>query len=361
MKHLLPRLAALLLCTVAPVAFAASDSNYEILGPGGAGGIFNCDVSPLDPNFMLVCCDMTGCYRSYDGGHTWTLMNWKYLDSCVSVRAYFHPKNPNIVVWRGFITRDKAMTWQRLADRKAEPWGNITHSACSADDQPVIFVGSVQGTWCSEDDCKTWKQIIKGACGGIQILADNTAYAVGGNTLYRWTVRRGEPAAVPNTGIHEEIKALAIGGTQAQHTVHVVAGTKLLTSADSGNTWKTTLTKPDLADVVMARNQEKAAYACDKMNVYVTKDNGAVWTSTFQYGKNAPHTWIQKEMYWGYYIVPGGLGCGQGNPEIVTMSSQAELYISTDFGATWTPRHTKELGPLPDGGGTRLQLSLIHI
>ena len=33
---------------------AADDGLFEVLGPGGAGGIFGCSASPVDPDFMLV-------------------------------------------------------------------------------------------------------------------------------------------------------------------------------------------------------------------------------------------------------------------------------------------------------------------
>ena len=41
---------------------------WEVIGPGGGGGIFLPTISPHDANLLLVSCDMTGAYISHDGG-----------------------------------------------------------------------------------------------------------------------------------------------------------------------------------------------------------------------------------------------------------------------------------------------------
>jgi len=56
---------------LAGAAAPVDDSAYENIGMGGSGGIFAPGASPVDPDFMLTCSDMTGCYRSDDGGRTW--------------------------------------------------------------------------------------------------------------------------------------------------------------------------------------------------------------------------------------------------------------------------------------------------
>lgn len=48
---------------------------WQVLGPGGGGAQFNPTVSPVDPNLVLVNCDMTGAYISLDGGDSWRMFN----------------------------------------------------------------------------------------------------------------------------------------------------------------------------------------------------------------------------------------------------------------------------------------------
>ncbi|HEX3106923.1 MAG TPA: hypothetical protein VHQ22_21000, partial [Terriglobales bacterium] len=55
-RHLL----AVLLFTGA--AFAARPGDFQVVGPGGGGAMFNPTVSPHDPNTVLISCDMTGSY-----------------------------------------------------------------------------------------------------------------------------------------------------------------------------------------------------------------------------------------------------------------------------------------------------------
>ncbi|MHB8654860.1 MAG: hypothetical protein ACYDA9_13380 [Terriglobia bacterium] len=60
----------------APTRFAAQRFDaWRILGPGGGGAQFYPAVSPLNPNLVLVACDMTGAYISHDGGNSWRMFN----------------------------------------------------------------------------------------------------------------------------------------------------------------------------------------------------------------------------------------------------------------------------------------------
>ncbi|MCE5271491.1 hypothetical protein LLH00_09445 [bacterium] len=74
---------------------------WQVIGPGGGGGIFKPTVSPHDPNLMLAHCDMTGAYISYDGGD-----NWRMFYTCNVPEAFeFDPVDPNViyVAARGFL------------------------------------------------------------------------------------------------------------------------------------------------------------------------------------------------------------------------------------------------------------------
>src|SRR5438045_4922987 len=59
----------------AALAFAGAPryDRWEVIGPGGGGGIFLPTISPHDANLLLVSCDMTGAYISHDGGRSWRM------------------------------------------------------------------------------------------------------------------------------------------------------------------------------------------------------------------------------------------------------------------------------------------------
>src|ERR1700726_4779730 len=49
--------------------------DFKIIGPGGGGAMFHPQISPHDPNTVLVNWDMTGAYTSHDGGKSWRMFN----------------------------------------------------------------------------------------------------------------------------------------------------------------------------------------------------------------------------------------------------------------------------------------------
>ena len=65
--------------TFITAAFAQRPGNFSVVGPGGGGAMFRPVVSPLDPNTVLVACDMTG--RSEE--HTSELQSRRYISYAV--------------------------------------------------------------------------------------------------------------------------------------------------------------------------------------------------------------------------------------------------------------------------------------
>jgi hypothetical protein len=70
-------------------------------------------ISPHDPNVVLVGCDMTGAYITYDGGQSWRMIN---LGSVVSSFA-FDPVHPDVIyaanpaLWR---SSDRGRSWRMV-------------------------------------------------------------------------------------------------------------------------------------------------------------------------------------------------------------------------------------------------------
>ena len=44
-------------------------------GYGGGGAMFYPAVSPFNPEFAFVACDMTGSFVTYNGGGSWRMFN----------------------------------------------------------------------------------------------------------------------------------------------------------------------------------------------------------------------------------------------------------------------------------------------
>lgn len=338
----------------APISAQPGEKNpgtkpmYETIGMGGAGGIFEPGASPVDPQFLLCTSDMGGCYRSDDGGKSWRMIHYKQISSAQGCKPCFHPKNVNIVVWKDRITYDKGRTWQPLA-KGNPPWGNaVTHVALSGGEVPAVYVGNEAGLWGSLDGCKSWKSMVKGACGGITILPDGNAYAGVDGALYTWVPGKSEPTRVKSEDVTEKIKAVAAGGPVGSHTIHLVVEGGVYTSNDSGKTWRMSFRREGIADVVMSVNQAAVAYARDAHEVFVTRDGGRTWNGTFKNNPNLEHGWIQTEFSWGFAFLRT-LNVCPSNPDIVMVTTPGDIYISRDAGGSWRQAIDKRVGDAPDG------------
>ena len=86
---------------------------WRVLGPGGGGAQFNPTLSAVDPNLVLVSCDMTGSYVSHDGGDSWRMFNLR------DVTRFFvlDPLDANIIYAANdglYRSRDKGKTWELI-------------------------------------------------------------------------------------------------------------------------------------------------------------------------------------------------------------------------------------------------------
>lgn len=86
------------------------NDTWGFTGAGGGGAMFNPTVSPHDPDYAYVRCDMTGAYVTYNGGDSWRMFNLRS-----PVRWFiFDPKNVNVIYANSialFRSTDRGKTW----------------------------------------------------------------------------------------------------------------------------------------------------------------------------------------------------------------------------------------------------------
>ncbi len=104
---------ALILFVIATASWAARPGDFQIIGPGGGGAMFNPTISPHDENTVLVSCDMTGAYITHDAGRSWRMFNLRG-----TVRFFvFDPIDPKVIyayvtgLWR---STDGGETWNLI-------------------------------------------------------------------------------------------------------------------------------------------------------------------------------------------------------------------------------------------------------
>jgi hypothetical protein len=134
---------------VALALFAAGSltahAGWTPVGLSGGGAMFGPAISPADPQRMMLHCDMSGAYRSADGGRNWTLIHADQLQGNITCRPAFHPRDAMVAVsphgWssRLRITRDGGSTWTELGDLGGSPQGEVVIVAANA--RPPVLRG----------------------------------------------------------------------------------------------------------------------------------------------------------------------------------------------------------------------------
>lgn len=356
---------ALVIC-IGPNALGGQKA-FTVTGIGGAGGIFTPSVSPYDPKLMFCSSDMSGCYRSTDGGKTWTMLSYRQIrQGCFAYPFYV---SDDVILWAShstlMLSRDKGITWKTAG--ASRPWGGgpideIAGIALEPKGQVnlntlILFVGTREGLWHSDDGGKTWQRCVpESGCTAILPLGDYV-YAAVGNKFYvsgdrgrTWTLRRidelrGNYFTCLTAAIGEDGETVFFG------TVDKVGTVK---SVDAGKTWKVVQSFDNQNLVVMSANQIEVAYVAQSARrkaekVWKTADGGETWDLCFHMKQgpkqNVELSWVQKDIHWSYILTRNGIAVDPNNPKTVLLTTQGELYISHDGAKTWKQRVNAEVEP----------------
>ena len=94
-------------------------NGWRIIGPGGGGALYVPTIHPNNPDIALVSCDMTGAYRTENGGQTWTEINLKARPFAFA----FDPSHP-ATVYAGatglYRSDDGGYAWRLIFPRPGQ-------------------------------------------------------------------------------------------------------------------------------------------------------------------------------------------------------------------------------------------------
>jgi photosystem II stability/assembly factor-like uncharacterized protein len=334
-----------LLCGFVP----AQEKKFEVLGIGGAGGMYTPMASPFDPDLMFISCDMSGTYRSTDGGKRWSVIDYHQINSSLGCYPYFVK---DAILWVSGsavkISRDKGATWQS-ASPEPLPWKSPVKRLAAVDPGQgkdlIIFAGTKEEMWRSADGGKTYEKALDGDCFAILPLGTKVFASAGAPQVSEDEGKTWRKLDVPELK-GKTFMALA-GAKDANGSVLIGSafGIGVLRSTDEGKTWGLVVDKYDDQNVMfMPANQTKVAYAAQSggswcRKVWKTSDGGATWQECFFMIANAKNnvqpSWVQTALRWDYYITPNGLGYCPSDPNLVLLSTQGDFYISRDGAKTW--------------------------
>lgn len=375
---------AFLFCST---AFASAGS---FIGPGGGGSFFEPTVSPLDPNRVLVACDMTDGYFSETGGKSWRSFNLRGR-----IRFFaFDPKNPKVLyaksmgLWR---SQDAGITWSLVYPDPREVTGiemrgdhageqlitsatrpPIQALAIAPENSRTLFAafGNQQATWfsISTDFGRTWKEHTPLPRGTRRLLVDPTPgvevpdiYAIGKVSMAARL--RGKWVEVRSPAGAKELSDLAAGfSAKRLAKLYLVADGELFVSSDSGTTWeKSSLpgkaevcaiaASPDHPEIAYASfenlNESAGDSAATYLGVARTEDGGATWKLVRKESgsehKALGDDWIGEFFGSGYAGTPIALVVAPHHPMTVYSTDAGRVLRSDDGGEQWRAIYSSRL------------------
>ncbi len=345
------RVAGLMVFLALTAAACAQEfkEKWEVTGMGGAGGMYTPTISPFDKNLMFLSCDMSGSYRSADGGKSWQLIHFLQLRSSRECRPAFLDKKT--VYWAEDsslrVSSDAGVTWKAVAG----PWKETITSIAVGAGQ--LCVGGSGGAWASGDAGKTWSKLGDGACAGIAIVGDAVYTANKGKISQSRDLGKTSRDITPEQAKGNVVISFAgtMGGPRQAQTypalLAVIDKVGTVKSTD-GEHWEVVQKWEGQKDVLLPANQSNVAYAAQEggHEVWRTGDGGKTWKSIFHMGgqRNVELAWTQTFLKWDYSISHLGIGIDPSDPNVVMMTSEGDFYRSNDGGGKWFQCQNEPVG-----------------
>ncbi len=356
------------------LAFPGSP-RWTILGPGGGGAQFIPTISPHDPNWVLVACDMTGSYLTENGGKSWRMFN-------LAGRSFgfvFDPRDRNTIyvlgtgLWR---STDAGKTWHlivpdpktivriRMPDDHASlnfdtatgPAPRVRALAVDPEDSRVLYASWGSALHISRDYGVSWQRVRSLPEDAVEIHIDprsprqqRTLYVVGRRFLGlsrggQW--RDGKLPAGTEDFIDVSAGFPKAGGPLV---IYGITGKGVFISEDVGQSWRSASPVPAVfqaiatsqwnADVayVSYRNWEQGGKRW--FGVAKTVDRGQhwelVWREADEPAPNIRDAWLTERFGPRWSGNPLDLGVAPNHPEICYATDYGRTLRTTDGGKTW--------------------------
>ena len=386
---------ALVLCLSS--AWAERPGNFQVIGPGGGGAMFNPTISPHDVNTVLISCDMTGSYITHDGGRTWRMFS---LRGVVNFFV-FDPKDPKTLyahatgLWR---STDGGETWNLLAPApssvrgvkmnsdhadeiilsSADSLGQIYGMAIDPIDSGVLYIAAGDREsptlFFSRDSGKSWQKHARLTSSLRRIWIDPRSPGDA-----RRLFLGGAKALTVVTG--EEIKTITLPapatditlgfGSAPQPVVYVTSEQGAFVSSDGGANWRRCALPGSGATVraiATSLHHPETAYLSYSdlsldgktwLGVAKTENSGAdwklVWKESSTAANNVHDDWITPRfgITWGEN--PLNMTVADQDPNLAYGTDLGRTMRTTNGGANWDGIYSRQVS---DKGWTTVGLDV---
>jgi len=394
-----------LLLTLASPAFGQRPGNFTIVGPGGGGAMFRPQVSPHDPNTVLVACDMTGAYITHDGGKSWRMFNLRG----VAEFFVFDPSDKNVIyvestgLWR---SQDDGETWKLIypkpgavksvkmsSDHSDEdliaepnPLGSISAMAIDPGNSRVLYAAAGDrttgafGLFTSRDSGESWSKLSDLPGAALKIFVNQAprqerrlVIVAGSDFIDIWNASAMKKFAAP---AGKKITDMSVGFTDGVPIFYAISEESVASvSDDMGASWRkvefgkgdvklraiaTSLLHPQIA-YVSYRDLEDGGLKY--MGVAKTTDTGHTWLPVWKEdiskvgaaGANIHDAWITEKFGSDWAENPLTLSVANQGANLVYATDLGRTMKSTDGGATWNAVYSQKA---KDGGWTSTGLDV---
>ncbi len=258
-----------------------NESGWERVGPGGGGAMFWPAVSPHDPDFAMVACDMTGSYVTYNGGQKWRMFN---LRGPVSFFV-FDPIDEKVVYANSialFRSTDQGNTWKVIYPTRSEISGIISKGDHA--DEIVVTADS------------TRRKVIALTVDPSNSKKLNAVIAINGNNGYFTSDDQGDSwTKVRDLG--KEVRNIFIDpSSPAEDRTVYIACTNSLIIRKNGN-WLTTDSIPGVKRI----NEYSAGFDKDRNKIIIYAISGKSYfnpsgdQSGIYYSDDGGKTWDNRQ------------------------------------------------------------------
>jgi|GEM_PF-1126638 len=369
---------------------------WTTVGMGGGGAEYAPSISPLNSNLRFVGCDMSGWYRSTDGGNTWNMLDFFQISTSVDYGfnngvmcpMAFHPTNANTVYGFGaqqdtqfnspnlLVSNDGGMTWSVVAGANPAPWpswgsagGRVAQIYIDRGDSNFILIGTDNGVWRSINGGTSFTATT-GTSGYVSGFMVDQSSAVGNRTCYVGTsagvfksVNEGSTWAAANTGLSTPANVLAFAGA----STGTAGGTKMFVIDGNSNeiytstnaaAWALSSNADTFSMMACADNDITTAYATNNSNrnVWQTVNGGGAWAKVFNDTSpvaNLFDGWVDFDLSFSGWGSPvDGLGVNPSNSGQVMFSDLGETFKSDTAGVSWTEAYSNFSGSPPPAQGS---------
>lgn len=383
-------------------SFAVRPGDFQVVGPGGGGAMFNPTISPHDPNTVLISCDMTGSYITQDGGQSWRMFNLRGV-----VRFFaFDPLDSKVMyayatgLWR---SSDGGESWKLVYPNPAniktiimrsdhsdenlvadpDPLGTITALAIDPEDSKVLYVAAGAkdhpALFISRDYGEKWEKTNSLPEAARRIWVDphspkqsRTLYIAGQHFV---SIKSGE--GIHNNPAPQSVTFLDVSAgfaSASQPIIYAVAKEGIFISKDAASTWEKS-ELPGSGAVVRAvatsRLHGNTAYVSYSdlsldgkkwLGVAKSEDAGKswhlVWKESDTAAPNVHDAWITPRFGVGWAENPLELGVADQDPNLAYGTDLGRTMKTADGGASWWAMYSKRI---PSGEWTSTGLDVTNV